>query len=113
EHAYLTWLGSGLITAREARRRGAGSVQLGTPPGVQFQVDAALVTPLGPRDDEWLNAAVSDSRLAIDVTPWWADATDARYLLNRALCLMWTEIRWRPPIDDGEREVIEETLRLL
>jgi hypothetical protein len=113
EHAYLTWLGSGLIAAREARRRGSGTVHLGTPPGVRYDVDAALATVLGPRDDAWLDAAVGDSRLAVDVTPWWADATDARHLLNRALCLMWTEVRWRPPADDDERRIHEEVLRLL
>jgi hypothetical protein len=113
EHAYLTWLGSGLIAAREARRRGSGAIHLGTPPGVRYQVDGALATGLGPRDDAWLEAAVTDSRLATDVTPWWADATDARYLLNRALCLMWTEVRWRQPADDAERRVHDEVLRLL
>ncbi|HET9346664.1 MAG TPA: hypothetical protein VFO05_13285 [Candidatus Limnocylindrales bacterium] len=113
EHAYLTWLGSGLIAARDARRRGAGTVHLGTPAGIRYQVDAALATSLGPRDDAWLEAAPGDSRLAIDITPWWADATDARYLLNRALCLMWTEVRWRTPADDDERHVHEEVLRLL
>jgi hypothetical protein len=113
EHAYLTWLGSGLMTARDARRRGAGTVHLGTPTGVRFLVDGAIATSLGPRDDAWLDAAVGDSRLAVDITPWWADATDARYLLNRALCLMWTEVRWRPPADDDERHVHEEVLRLL
>ena len=113
EHGYLTWLGSGLITARDARRRGAGAVHLGTPPGIRYQVDGAVATSLGPRDDAWLESAVGDSRLAIDITPWWMDATDARYLLNRALCLMWTEVRWRPPADDDERHVHEEVLRLL
>ena len=113
EHGYLTWLGGGLIAAREARRKGAGTVHLGTPAGVQFQVDAAIATSLGPRDDTWLDAAVGDSRLAIDVTPWWADANDARYLLNRALCLMWTEVRWRQPADDEERRIHDEVLRLL
>jgi hypothetical protein len=113
DHAYLTWLGSGLIAARDARRRGSGTVHLGTPVGIRYQVDGAIATSLGPRDDAWLEAAVGDSRLAIDVTPWWADATDARYLLNRALCLMWTEVRWRPPADDDERHVHEEVLRLL
>jgi hypothetical protein len=113
EHGYLTWLGSGLIAARDARRRGAGTIHLGTPPGIQYSVDAAVATSLGPRDDEWLEAAVSDSRLAVDVTPWWADAIDARNLLNRALCLMWTEVRWRPPASDAERRVHDEVLRLL
>jgi hypothetical protein len=113
EHAYLTWLGGGLIAARDARRRGAGLIHVGTPAGVRYLVDGAIATSLGPRDDAWLEAAVGDSRLAIDVTPWWADANDARNLLNRALCLMWTEVRWRAPIDDRERALHEEVLRLL
>lgn len=113
EHGYLTWLGSGLIAAREARRRGAETVHLGTPFGVRYAVDAAIATSLGPRDDAWLEEAIGDSRLAIDVTPWWADATDARYLLNRALCLMWTDVRWRPPAADDERRVQDEALRML
>jgi hypothetical protein len=113
EHAYLAWLGSGLITARDGRRRGAGTVHIGTPAGIRYSVDGAIATTLGPRDDEWLEAAVGDSRLALDVTPWWADATDARYLLNRALCLMWTEVRWRAPADDGERRIDDEVLKLL
>jgi hypothetical protein len=94
EHGYLAWLGSGLIAARDARRRGAGPIHLGTPGGVRYDVDGAVATCLGPRDDEWLESAVRDSRLATDITPWWADATDARYLLYRALCLMWTDVRW-------------------
>jgi hypothetical protein len=113
EHGYLAWLGSGLIAAREARRRGAPTVHLGTPPGVEYTVEAALATSLGPRDEAWLEAAVGDSRLAVDVTPWWADAIDARNLLNRALCLMWTDVRWRAPANDAERRVNDEVLRLL
>src|SRR4029079_11332279 len=113
EHGYLAWLGSGLIAAREIRRRGAATVHLGTPVGVEYTVDAALATSLGPRDDAWREAAVGDSRLAVDVTPWWADAIDARNLLYRALCLMWTEVRWRAPASDAERRVNDEVLRLL
>src|SRR5690349_15905028 len=85
--------------------RCAPTVQLGTPAGVEYSVDAALATSLGPRDEAWLEAAVGDSRLAVDVTPWWADAIDARNLLNRALCLMWTDVRWRAPANDAERRV--------
>jgi hypothetical protein len=113
ERAYLAWLGTGLITARDARRRGSGGIHLGTPPDVSFTFDGAIATNLGPRDDDWLDRAIADAHLAVEVTPWWADATDARCLLNRALCLMWTDVRWRPPNDAAERGVHEEVLRLL
>ena len=113
EQAYLTWLGAGLIAARETRRRTIGSVHVGLPGDVRFMFEGAIATTLGPRDDAWLDAALADSRLALDVTPWWADATDARFLLNRALCLMWTDVRWRQAVDDREKLVQEEVIRLL
>ena len=47
--------------------------------------------------EAWLESAIADPRVALDITPWWADATDARYLLNRALTMMWLEVRWRAP----------------
>jgi hypothetical protein len=113
EQSYLTWLGSALIAARDARRRGLRDIHLGTPAGVIFTFEGAIATSLGPRDDAWLDAALADSRLALDITPWWADATDARCFLNRALCLMWTEVRWRHPVDDAEQAVHDEVIRLL
>ena len=113
ERAYLAWLGTGLITARDARRRGSPGIHLGTPSDVSFTFEGAIATNLGPRDDEWIERAIADAHLAVEVTPWWADATDARCLLNRALGLMWTEVRWRPPNDPSERAVHEEVLRLL
>jgi hypothetical protein len=113
EQSYLTWLGAALIGARDARRRGIVGIHLGTPPAVRFTFDGAIATNLGPRDDAWLDRALVDSRLAFRITPWWADATDGQSFLNRALCLMWTEVRWRPPIDERERLVQEEVVRLL
>ena len=113
EHAHLAWLHSTLAGARGARTRGARGIHVGTPPGVVFDVDDAIATPLGPRDDAWLERALADPRVAIEITPWWADATDARYLLDRALCLMWTDVRWRHPGSDEERAVDDEVLRLL
>lgn len=112
ERAHLAWLGHLLGRAREARKLGVSGLHLGTRPGTVFRFEGALATPLGPRDDAWLEQAVGDARVAIDVRPWWTDATDARYLLNRALAIMWTEIRWRPPAEE-ERGVVDEALRLL
>jgi hypothetical protein len=113
ERAYLAWLGTGLLGARDARARGAEGIHLGTPGGVRFGFEGAVATALGPRTDEWLERALADPRVAAEVTPWWADALDGRSLLNRALCLMWTEVRWRPPVDATEKAVNDEVLRLL
>jgi len=113
ERGHLGWLGATLARAAAARRTAAPTIHLGTPPGVRFAVDAALATPLGPRDDEWLSRATSDPRVAIDLWPWFTDAMDGRYRLLRALSLMWLEIRWRRPLDNEERGSLEEALRLL
>ena len=113
ERAYLGWLGQTLAVARAARAAGKIGIHVGTPGGVRFSFDGAIATPLGPRDDAWLDRAVADTRIAIDIAPWWADATDAHYLLGRALCLMWLEVRWRPPALAEEAQLLDEVHRLL
>lgn len=113
ERDYLAWLGPILGRAREARRRGANGIHVAMPPGTRFSVSEAIATVLGPRDDRWLDAAIADPRIAIDMTPWWSDATGARYLLDRALCLMWLDVRWRGPAIPGEAELMDEVHRLL
>jgi hypothetical protein len=110
ERTHLSWLRAQLVRTAEARRTGSPAVHLGTPPGVRYRIKGALATSLGPRTDEWLARAMADPRVAIDVWPWFSDAMDGRYHLDRALCLLWTEIRWRPPADDAERATILETL---
>jgi hypothetical protein len=113
ERRYLAWLGPALADARAARRLAVTPQHLGTPAGVTFNVHAALVTPLGPLDDAWLDAAIADPRLAVGIAPWWADATDARYHLNQALVLLWLDVRWRRPAFDGEADVLADVHRLL
>lgn len=113
ERAYLGWLGPILAQARSARRRGASGVHLGTPFGTRYTFDGAIATALGPRDDAWLERAIADPRVAIEITPWWSDATDSAFHLNRALALLWLEVRWRKPAIDGEAETLDEVHRLL
>ena len=81
-----TWAGSGpaLADVQAARRLGSGLQHLGTPPGVTYSTGGAIATVLGPRDDDWLDVAIADPRRAIDIAPWWADATDGRSLMNQA-----------------------------
>lgn len=113
ERAYLGWLGPVLAQARSARRRGQHGIHLGTPAGTRFTVSGAIATALGPRDDDWLDAAIGDPRVAIEITPWWSDATDGQYLLNRALTLLWLDVRWRRPAVAGEADALHEVHRLL
>jgi hypothetical protein len=113
ERAHLARLGAAIAAVCDAYQRGSRRIHVDTPPGVQYAFDGVLATPLGPRDAGWLEAAVGDPRVAIGLSPWWADATDARYLLNRALCLMWTEVRWRPAVGPREKAVLDEVARLL
>jgi hypothetical protein len=113
EKEHLGLLGRAIDRAAEQRRVGVAGVQVGLRPGVQFAFDGAIGTPLGPRDDAWLARASKDAWAGADIRPWWFDVTDARYLLNRALVIMWTEIRWRSPADDGERAAMDEALSLL
>ena len=113
ERAHLTELGQSLGRVLELRRGGETGIHVGLRPGTRFSSDGVIVTPLGPRDDGWLDRAVRDPRIARDIRPWWVDAMDARYLLHRALCIMWTEIRWRPPTDDAEVAAFDEALRHL
>ena len=112
EREMLLWLQATLKSIREARLRGESGIQMSLPMRTRFTFDGAVATPLGPRDDAWLAAAIERPLVAIDVWPWWSDAVDSRSLLGRALCLMWTEIRWRPP-GPGEEEAMDEVLELL
>src|SRR5205814_79402 len=99
--------------ARAHRGSGKSGVQLGIAPGIRYTFDGAIATVLGPRDDAWLETALADTRVATDVTPWWTDATGGQYMLNRALCLMWLEVRWRMPAMTAERLLLDEVHRLL
>jgi hypothetical protein len=113
ERGYLAWLGRSLMAARARGSAMDRPIPLGLRDDVRYHVEGAILTALGPRDAAWLEVAVADTRIATDVTPWWADATDGQYLLNRALCLMWTQVRWRAPAIQEERLLLEEVHRLL
>lgn len=113
ETLQLATLRATLTSAQESRNRGATGLHFGTPTAVRYTVEDGIASPLGHFDDDWLARAVRDPRVAVEIWPWWLDATNARYLLNRALCLMWTEIRWRPPATEEEMAVADEALGLL
>ncbi|MBZ4420731.1 hypothetical protein [Myxococcus sp. RHSTA-1-4] len=95
------------------RRLGESGFGLSMRFGHTFEHPGALLTPLGPRDERWLRNVYDDPRLGIDVFPWWKPGIHARTRLNRALCRLWTDVVWRPPLLDEERGRLRDVARLL
>ncbi len=105
ESHMLAWLRG---VAERFLETGLDDAALSLKHGHRFVVDGALATPMGPRDGAWLESVVEDPRAGVDVFPWWADGTGPEYRLGRAVCRMWTDLRWRPPISDGERAALKD-----
>jgi hypothetical protein len=64
-----------------------------------FTWNTRAITPLGPRDENWLRVTAEDGNKGQDFFAWWNPELDAQYFLRRALVKIWAEIRWRPPIN--------------
>ena len=103
EDALLAQLGELAREVLVLAGRGAADLALFLPDDVRFEHDGLLATPLGPRDRAWVERVARDPRQGIDVLAWWAPGEDAAYHRGRALAELWTEFRWRPPLDDRER----------
>jgi hypothetical protein len=115
EREMLGWLGGLaqmiLESARDSQQTGWIILRgIGEP---DYQHDGFVWTPLGPRDKGWLEATARDPRSGIDLFPWWDVGQGAPYHLGRAFSLMWTQVRWRPPIIDEERALLDRVLRHL
>ena len=113
ERAYLGWLGQTLVKARAGRAAHGPSSRSASRGAPATRSMARSPRSSGRATTAWLDSAVADTRVATDITPWWADATDGQALLNRALALMWLDVRWRAPAIKEERELLDEVHRTL
>jgi hypothetical protein len=107
----LAWIGD--VAGRVLHMPAGSRVALSMPSDHVFDADGQVLTPLGPRDPAWLGRTAADPRSARDFFPWWDEGLGPEYQLGRALCLMWSEVRWRKPIDDEEAARLRTVLRLL
>jgi hypothetical protein len=94
------------MTAWFAAELARGATRIGMPADRSFKVDAAVQTPLGPRDRAWCDAVLADPLRAADAFPWWSAEAGERER-SRALCTMWHQVAWREPLDQDERTVME------
>lgn len=94
--AMTRWLADQLAT---------GTRLVGMPERI-FKIDAAVLTPTGPRDRAWVDAVIADPSRGADAFAWWSDGPGERER-SRALLAMWHEVPWREPVDDAERTLME------
>ena len=78
------------------------------PIDTQFEAESPAITPLGPRDREWLARTRRNGDDGTDFFAWWESGFTAEYYLRRALTQMWANVRWRPSINDSERLALED-----
>lgn len=68
-----------------------------------------LRTPVGVRSRDWIEHVAADPVDGRDVYPWWDEGLTAGFYLGRALCELWTTIRWSPPISGDEYDAWDWT----
>ena len=95
------WFFDGILKDKDNAVRLAMSLDTG------FTWDnARAVTPLGPRDENWLRKTAEDGNNGQDFFAWWNPELDAQYFLRRALVKIWADVRWRPPINKREQQTL-------
>ena len=101
------WLARTATDILELARRGAVGFGILLPEGIEYVHDGVVATPLGPRDRLWLERVAKSGREGRDVFAWWEPGLGAGYHAGLARALAWTEVRWRAPIDDRERALLD------
>jgi hypothetical protein len=101
QEAHVAWL------AGELR---AGATRIGMPADLAFLVDAAVLTPMGPRDAAWRDAVLAEPRRGADAFAWW-DRGPGRLARSRAALALSFEVPWREPVDEDELALMERADR--
>ena len=92
ERHFLDWLAAACLPDPPA---------LGLRPAdLTFTHPGPVLTPLGPRPREWPAGR--------DFFPWWSPELDTTFYRNRALCRLWAEFPWRPPVTETEGELTDQ-----
>jgi len=99
--AMCAWLAAEL--ARGAKR-------IGIPAELDFQIEAAVLTTMGPRDRAWCDAVIADPSRGADAFAWWDDGP-GQLERSRALLAMSLEVPWREPLDAEERSLMKRVDR--
>lgn len=108
QRAFTAWL------ARQLRQilDGEGSKQLAMPQEPRLEVDAPVLTPMGPRSRAWCEAVLGGAS-GREVWPMWEAATAAALSWACGMWLLWVEVPWRMPMGDNEKGVMKQAHQAL
>jgi hypothetical protein len=84
----------------------AGTTRIGMPADRSFQIDATVLTAMGPRDAAWRDAVIADPASGADAFAWW-DRGPGDEARSRALLAMWFDVPWREPLEADELALME------
>lgn len=79
----------------------------------QFEMQVPAITPLGPRGRDWLYETSKDGNRGKDFFAWWTPGFNAEYYSGRALAHMWSNVRWRSPVNDTEETILKDVANSL
>jgi hypothetical protein len=94
----------------ELAKGGATGFSLLLPDGLELSHDAMVATPLGPRDRAWVERVAADPSVSADAFPWWSAGQDGAYYRGLAIALLETEVRFRKPLDERERALLDRVV---
>ena len=106
EAEFLKWLKTVAGVVLGDLDQGARSMAISMDMSHRYPHEGPLVTPTGPRDLAWLKRVASDPRAGLDLFPWWKPEIDGAFYMGRAICRIWTEVRWRKPLNEEEGDLL-------
>lgn len=99
ERSFFHWLGE--VCGRKPKTIGLSPLRV-------FHYPAEVLTPLGPRTNEWVAAVAAEPLCGTDFFPWWNASLDAEFYRNRALVRLWCDFTWRAPLTEQEGELADQ-----
>lgn len=104
----LSWLKNLAKSLLEMTLNGSTGITVSLPMNQITLAPGVILTPLGPRDKAWIEAAHKDPTRGIDIFPWWKDGIGPHFYLGRAMIRMWFSVRWLAPPDADEINLLKD-----
>ena len=106
EGEMLSWIGALCQGVLEQRKQGEDvdsmPIAIAMPINSLFAARDFATTPLGPRSRAWVEAVAADPSKGKDFFSWWDEGETPRVMFNRALVLMWTDVRWGKVVSEDD-----------